>query len=152
MGAPVMVREVVVRYRGSARRVGEVVRGPAEAVRFVRQLIGNDAREHFVALLLDGRHRPIGYQIVSVGTATASLVHPREVFQGAVGLGACAVIVAHNHPSGDPKPSREDLEVTQRLASVGELLGIPLLDSLVVADRGHVSIREQQPEVFKAAS
>ena len=115
MSAPTMIREAVVRYRGSRRRVAEAIRGPADAARFVRGVIANDAREHFLALMLDGRHRPIAYQVVSIGTATASLVHPREVFQAAVGLGACGVIVAHNHPSGDPSPSREDREITQRL-------------------------------------
>ena len=128
------------------------MRRPIEAAEFVRRLIANDAREHFVALLLDGRHRPIGYQVVSVGTATASLVHPREVFQGAVGVGAVAVIVAHNHPSGDPRPSTEDLDVTRRLVSAGELLGIQVLDSLVVTEGEHVSIREERPETFKATT
>src|SRR5262245_51828667 len=132
MTAPTLIREAVVRYRGRARRTGETMRAPADVARFVRALVGTDAREHFVAILLDGRHRPIAYQVVSVGTATASLVHPREVFQPAVGLGACAVIVAHNHPSGDPSPSPEDREVTARLVKAGTVLGIRLLDSVVV--------------------
>jgi len=153
MSAPIaMVREVVVRYRGAGRRAGEAIRRPDEAAAFVRRLIAGDAREHFVALLLDGRHRPIGYQVVSVGTATASLVHPREVFQGAVGVGAVAVIVAHNHPSGDPRPSTEDLDVTRRLVSAGEVLGIQVLDSLVVTEGAHVSIREERPETFTATA
>ena len=143
-----MIREAVVRYRGSPRRAPEAIRNPVDAARFVRQLVGNDAREHFVTLMLDGRHRPIAYQVVSVGTATASLVHPREVFQAAVGVGAVALIVAHNHPSGDPSPSREDREVTERLLRAGELLGIRLLDSVVVTESGYVSIREEDPERF----
>jgi DNA repair protein RadC len=81
----------------------------------MRQVVTDDAREHFVAIYLDGRHRAIGHQVVSVGTATASLVHPREVFQPAILAGACAVIVGHNHPSGDPSPSPEDRAVTLRL-------------------------------------
>ena len=128
----VRIREAVVRYRGSRRRVTGAMRSPEDVARFVRRVVGNDAREHFVAILLDGRHRPIAYQVVSIGTATAALVHPREVFQPAVGLGACAVIVAHNHPSGDPTPSAEDRDVTQRLAQAGRLLGILLIDSVVV--------------------
>src|SRR5262245_8789767 len=149
MTAPTLIREAVVRYRGRARRTGETMRAPADVARFVRALVGGDAREHFVALLLDGRHRPIAYQVVSVGTATASLVHPREVFQAAVSLGACALIVAHNHPSGDPTPSAEDREVTSRLAQAGRVLGIQLLDSIVVGDRGgYVSLRETEPERF----
>jgi DNA repair protein RadC len=70
--------------------------------------------EHFVALYLDGRHRAIADAIVSIGTATASLVHPREVFQPAIAVGACALLIGHNHPSADLTPSAEDLEVTRR--------------------------------------
>jgi DNA repair protein RadC len=76
-------------------------------------------------------------------------VHPREVFQPAVGLGACAVIVAHNHPSGDPTPSAEDRDVTQRLAQAGGLLGILLGDSVVVGDSGYVSLREATPSLLE---
>jgi DNA repair protein RadC len=151
MSAPTLIREAVVRYRGSPRRIGGALRGPVDVARFVRQLVASDAREHFVALMLDARHRPIAYQVVSVGTATASLVHPREVYQAAVGLGACALIVAHNHPSGDPSPSREDRDVTARLVRAGAVLGIRLLDSVVVADRGHCSLREEDPKAFEAS-
>jgi DNA repair protein RadC len=77
------------------------------------------------------------------------LVHPREVFQAAVSLGACGLIVAHNHPSGDPTPSAEDRDVTRRLAQAGRILGVPLLDSIVVAGRGHVSIREESPGLLE---
>ena len=115
----------------------------------MRAVVKNDAREHFVVIMLDGRHRPIGYQVVSIGTATASLVHPREVFQAAVGLGAVALIIAHNHPSGDPTPSLEDREVTERLIRAGDLLGIRLLDSVVVAESAYHSMREAHPEVFE---
>jgi DNA repair protein RadC len=148
MTAPTMIREAVVRYRGSRRRVAEIIRCGADVARFIRGVVGGDAREHFVVLMLDGRHRPIAYQVVSVGTATASLVHPREVFQAAVSIGAVAVIVAHNHPSGDPSPSREDREVTERLNRAGEVMGIRLLDSVVVADSGFHSIREEDPDQF----
>ena len=148
MTAPVVIREAVVQYRGARKRIAEALRSPADAARFVRQVVAGDAREHFVSLMLDARHRPIAYQVVSVGTATASLVHPREVFQPAVGLGACALIVAHNHPSGDPTPSPEDREVTDRLIQAGDVLGIQLLDSIVVTEAGHVSIREVEPERF----
>ena len=151
MTAPTMIREAVVRYRGSRRRVAEIIRSAADVARFIRGVVGGDAREHFVVLMLDGRHRPIAYQVVSIGTATASLVHPREVFQAAVSVGAVAVIVAHNHPSGDPSPSREDREVTDRLNRAGEVMGIRLLDSVVVAESGFHSIREEDPAVFEQA-
>lgn len=112
-------------------------------VEFPRRVVRDDAREHFVELYLDGRHRPIAHQVVSIGTASASLVHPREVFQPAILVGACAVIVAHNHPSGDPTPSREDREITQRLSQAGALLGVSLLDSVAFTRKGRfVALRE----------
>ena len=99
--------------------------------------------ERFVVVLLDGRHRVLGEAVVSQGTLTASLVHPREVFRPALRASAAAVILVHNHPSGDPTPSAEDRSVTGRLARAGELLGIRVLDHVVVAERGYVSLREE---------
>jgi DNA repair protein RadC len=100
-------------------------------------------RETFHALLLDGKHRLRRAVRVSEGTLTSSLVHPREFFQPALRECAAAVIAVHNHPSGDPEPSAEDLAVTRRLIEAGELLGVPLLDHVVVADGGWVSLRER---------
>ena len=100
-------------------------------------------REAFLVLLLDGRHRLRRCEWVSEGTLTTSLVHPREFFRPAVRESAAAVIAVHNHPSGDPEPSLEDLEVTRRLAAAGRTLGIPLLDHVVVTEGGYVSIRER---------
>jgi DNA repair protein RadC len=145
----VRIREAVVRYRGPHRRMAGAIRSPGDVARFVRGVVGGDAREHFVSILLDARHQPIAYQVVSIGTATASLVHPREVFQPAVGLGACALIVAHNHPSGNVTPSAEDRDVTRRLAEAGRLLGIRLLDSVVVAGLGYVSLQEESPSLLE---
>jgi DNA repair protein RadC len=99
--------------------------------------------ERFVVVLLDGRHRVIRPVLTSLGTLTASLVHPREVFGPALREPAAAVVLVHNHPSGDPTPSREDREITVRLAAAGELLGIPVLDHVVVAEQGFVSLREE---------
>ena len=95
-----------------------------------------------MVLLLDGRHRVLGEEIVSLGTLTASLVHPREVFRPAIRASAAALILVHNHPSGDPEPSPEDRTVTERLASAGDLLGVPVLDHVVVAERGFRSLRD----------
>ena len=101
------------------------------------------AQETFHALLLDGKHRLRRRERVSQGTLTSSLVHPREVFGPALREGAAALVVAHNHPSGDPEPSAEDLAVTRRLIEVGRLLGVPLLDHVVLGDGSYVSIRER---------
>lgn len=147
--APTLIREAVVRYRGKRRRIADAVRDPADVARFVRQVVANDAREHFVAIMIDGRHRPIAWQVVSVGTATASLVHPREVFQPAILVGAVALVVGHDHPSGDPRPSQEDREVTRRLAQAGRLLGIRLLDSVIwTRSNDFWSAQEREPELL----
>jgi DNA repair protein RadC len=134
----VTIREVAIRYVGSRRRIDSKITGPEEAARYLRARVPDDAREHFVAIYLDGRHRPIADSVVSIGTATASLVHPREVFQPAIALGAVALIVAHNHPSGDVDPSGDDLAVTRRLVDAGRLLGVTLLDHIIWSRNGAV--------------
>ena len=114
---------------------------PKAAAELLRPLFAGLEQELFVALLLDAKHRLRRVERVSLGTLTSSLVHPREVFRAAVREGAAAVLVAHNHPSGDPTPSGEDLAVTRRLHDAGRLVGIPLLDHVIVAGSRHVSLR-----------
>jgi DNA repair protein RadC len=115
--------------------------------RAVFELLQGEARgleqETFWSLLLDGKQRLRRLVPVSAGTLTASLVHPREVFRAAVREAAAALIVAHNHPSGDPEPSTEDLRVTERLRAAGEVLGIPLQDHVILGDARFVSLRER---------
>lgn len=112
----------------------------ADRLGFIRMAM----QEHFVALYLNARHQVVGEpEVIFKGTLSSSLVHPREVFAPAIEKRAAALIVAHNHPSGDPRPSAEDREATRRLRRAGELLGIELLDHLVIAERGLFSFREQ---------
>ena len=99
-------------------------------------------KEHFLAFYLNSRNQMIRLETVSIGTLSASLVHPREVFAPAIEHTAAALIVAHNHPSGDCSPSPEDKVATRRLKESGELLGIPLLDHLIVSKSGFFSFRE----------
>ncbi len=94
-------------------------------------------------LLLDGRHRLIATGEVSVGTLTASLVHPREVFRDAIRNAASALVLVHNHPSGDPTPSSDDLDITRRLSEVGELVGIRVLDHVIVGDGVFTSLADR---------
>lgn len=96
----------------------------------------NRDRELLIRLDLDSRNRLIGKETVSIGTVNSSLVHPREVFKGAILNNASRIVVLHNHPSGNPEPSDEDLEVQERLQEAGELLGIPLLDFLILGEDG----------------
>jgi DNA repair protein RadC len=100
-------------------------------------------QEHFVAFDLDVRHRVIARRVVHVGTLTGVEVHPREVFKPAIVNSAAAIIIAHNHPSGDPSPSRQDIELTERLRDAGSLIGIAILDHVVFAAEGFVSLAER---------
>lgn len=128
----------------SARWVrGDSLRTADGVYRYMAPRVRGLERETLYVLLLDGKHRLKSCQRVSEGTLTSSLVHPREVFAPAVRAAAAAVIAVHNHPSGDPEPSAEDLAVTRRLADAGRLLGVPLLDHVVVAHGGFVSLRER---------
>jgi DNA repair protein RadC len=113
-------------------KVSYAVSDSAGAARLLQKMIGAADREHFVALYLDNRHKVTHAHVVSIGTLSSSLVHPREVFKAALLANAAAVIVGHNHPSGDVTPSAEDHLVAERLREAGELLGIELLDALVV--------------------
>jgi DNA repair protein RadC len=101
-------------------------------------------REAFVVLLLNVKHHVTAAEVVTIGVLDGSLIHPREVFKSAIAGSAAAIIVAHNHPSGDVTPSAEDITVTRRLRDAGALLGIPLLDHVIVSPEGkHISLRSE---------
>ena len=135
------VREVTVVYRGSHRSTS-AIRGPESAANFIRTVLPDNSREHFVVLHLDGSHRVIGYAVVATGSANACPVHPREVFQGAILIGAVALILSHNHPSGMTTPSLEDQSLTNRLKEGGTLLGVTILDHIIVTDTSFHSLKE----------
>src|SRR5262245_56210888 len=96
-------------------------------------------REEFVVLLLDAKNKLLGFHVVSVGSLTSSVVHPRETFKIAILGNAAAIILLHNHPSGDPIPSNEDLQITKRLCQIGEVLGIRVLDHVVIGEGRYIS-------------
>lgn len=121
---------------------GRAIRSPSDVQRHFLPRFRDRQRESFHALMLDGRHRLLAVDEVSVGTLTASLVHPREVFREAIRNAAAALLLAHHHPSGDPSPSPEDRSVTARLVGAGQLLGIRVVDHVIVADSGYFSFRE----------
>ena len=108
--------------------------------------------ERFVVLLLDTRHRlvPAGRLNISYGTLNGSLVHPREVFISAITRGSSAIVCAHNHPSGDVRPSKDDVELTRRLVKAGRLLGIPVLDRIIVGHGGYYSMRQYHADMFES--
>jgi len=118
-------------------------RSAAEVFERYRYRFASSPVEEFLAVLVDVKHRPVREERVSVGVLDGSLIHPREVFAAAVRERAAAVILLHNHPSGDPAPSPEDREVTRRLRNAGGILGIPVLDHVIVGDGAYFSFREE---------
>lgn len=143
------VRELRVAYR--RRRVhksADIPDGPlstpAECAPIILRLLQHESVEVLLALYLSTRHEMLCFQGLSRGSLDAAVVHPREVFKGAYLANAAAIILAHNHPSGDPTPSRDDMALTRRLMTAGDLLGIDILDHIIVApfDR-YSSLKEQ---------
>ena len=128
------------RYRG--KRPPEVT-NPHQAFAVLKPRIEDWSREHFLVVLLDARNGVVGIETVSVGSLTASIVHPREVFRPAIVGGAAGIVLGHNHPSGDPEPSPEDIAVTRRIREVAELVGIELHDHVIFTDRQFVSLKER---------
>lgn len=143
-GADRLVAAIELGRRAASRApvAGLPFRSPDDVDRYLRPLVRDLEVERFHVFCLDARHRLKRCDVVSIGTLTASLVHPREVFRIAVRESAAAILLAHNHPSGDPTPSVEDAAVTQRLSNVGRLVGVPVLDHVIVAGGGFYSFRE----------
>ena len=135
--------ELGKRLATSADIARPLISSPQVAANLLMEDMRYLAQEYFRVLLLDTRNQVIAQRDVSIGTLNASLVHPREVFHAAITHTANAVIVAHNHPSGDPTPSKEDLALTARLVQSGELLGIQVLDHLIIGDGRFVSLKER---------
>lgn len=118
------------------------IQSPSDAWRLLAPRLTHLDREHFLALLLNSKHGVIDVALVAIGTLNATLVHPREVFKEAIRHSAAAVVLAHNHPSGDPTPSPEDHALTAQLLAAGEILGIRVMDHLVLGEARYVSLRE----------
>jgi DNA repair protein RadC len=108
---------------------------------FAENLLKSD-REKFICLHLNVKNQIISFEVVSTGSLTSSIVHPREVYKGAILSNAASVIFMHNHPSGDPEPSIDDMEITKRLEKAGNILGIDVLDHIIVAQKGFYSFRK----------
>ena len=131
--------KVVRERRAGYGPSGAPIAGSEQIFRTFRERFAGLDREEFLAVLLDGKGRIMGFNSVSVGSLTASLVHPRELFKVAIIANAAAVLLVHNHPSGDPTPSHEDEALTARLRAAGDLLGIRIVDHVVIGDGVYVS-------------
>lgn len=120
-----------------------IIRGPEDAAEYIIKDIKFLKKEHFITLLLNTKNQIISKEIISIGSLNSSIVHPREVFKPAIKKSVSAIIMIHNHPSGDPTPSREDIEVTKRLVKAGEILGIDVLDHIIIGGSKHLSLKEE---------
>ena len=117
---------------------------PQDVADFLMPRLRYAAKEQFVVILLNGKNKVIGTEVVSEGSLSSSIVHPREVFAPAMLHHAAAIMVAHNHPSGDPKPSFEDEEITRMLSRSGKVLGIPMIDHVIIGDGNYYSFLENE--------
>ena len=122
---------------------GKPVQTPEEAYKSMQSKLSGKKKEHFYILCLNTRGRVNDTRQISIGNLDSSIVHPREVFKDAISSYASTVIFVHNHPSGDLEPSAEDIHLTKRLVEAGELLGIPVLDHIIVSDKGYTSLKSR---------
>lgn len=128
-------------YATDGRRVS--VCSPEDVVKAAGSKLKGKKKEHFVALFLDTRNHLIGIHTISIGSLDSSIVHPREVFKEAIACSAASVIFVHNHPSGDPTPSEDDIKLTKRLTDVGEIMGIEVLDHIIICDACYSSMKSK---------
>lgn len=132
-----------------AKRLGEkrgersVVTCPEDAADYAAPRLKYENKEHMCVMLLNVKNHIIAWEVVSIGSLTASVVHPREVFKPAIIKGAASIILVHNHPSGDPTPSKEDLEVTARMVQVGRVMDISVLDHIIIGGDSFISMKEK---------
>ena len=134
----VLVRE----HGGESVKLTKPVRTSTDAAALLRPAFEGLDREQFVVMMLDTKHRPIGLNVVALGSLNAAVVHPREVFKPAVVASAASLILGHNHPSGIAEPSAEDIEITHRLREVGEIIGIRVLDHVILGDAEYFSFSD----------
>jgi DNA repair protein RadC len=128
---------------GSALYDSNQITAPEVAVNILKEYLEGADREHFVVMCLDTKNKVNAIHTVSIGTLDTGLVHPREVFKLPIIHNAGCIIVGHNHPSGDPTPSPEDIRTTKRLQEVGELMGIKLLDHIIIGDNKFASLQQK---------
>lgn len=132
-----IIKESSILYKG--RKVSS----PSDAYNLTKGFFECADREQMILCSLNTKNQPLTINVVSIGTLNSSLVHPREIFKPAILSNAASIIIAHNHPSGDPEPSSEDINITHRLKECGKLLGIELVDHVIIGDEKFVSLKEK---------
>ena len=122
-----------------------VIKSPTEVYQAAKQLLAlhEEPEEHFCILCLNAKNKIIGVHTISIGSLNAAIVHPREVFKAAMLNNASSIICLHNHPSGDPEPSWDDIETTRRLVEAGEIIGINVLDHVIIGEQRYSSMKEK---------
>jgi DNA repair protein RadC len=144
----ITLRELTIRYsvkadtEGQPICVGRTLSKPADSAAVLMALLQDEPGEVFAILCLSTKHRVIAYHEVSRGTLDATLAQPRDVFRAALMSNTASIILAHNHPSGDPSPSADDIQLTRRLVAAGALLGVDVLDHIIVGDGRYYSFKE----------
>ena len=133
-----MIKEDTVEYNTT-------IKSPADVAALAREVLEMHemAVENFIILSLNTKNKIAGMHTVSIGSLNASIVHPREVFKAAILNNASGIICLHNHPSGDPEPSKEDIEITKRLIEAGKILGIEVLDHVIIGEQRYLSMKER---------
>jgi len=137
------IREVIVKYRGPKRK-SPCFRDSEAVTNFLRGVLVDNSREHFIALFLDTGNRVASYSIIAIGGKQSCPVDITGIFQRALIVGASSIIVSHNHPSGDTKPSEEDKRITSILCDVGKTLRINVLDHIIISDDEHFSFSDNE--------
>ena len=122
----------------------EHITSPGDGAQYLMGRLRNETHEKFIVLLLNTKNEVISIENISIGSLNASIVHPREVFSRAIKRNSASIILAHNHPSGDPSPSQEDIHITRRLKEAGAIIGIPVLDHVIIGDGTYISLKEKE--------
>jgi len=139
-----VIKEVIRRIMEEAPNNNPVIQGPEDVSKFFIPKLLHQTKEHFMLALLNTKNRIIASPTISIGSLSASVVHPREIFREAIKYPCAAIILIHNHPSGDPNPSREDIAVTERLVKAGKIMDIPILDHIIIAQQNYLSMKEKE--------
>ena len=138
-----VIKEVIRRIMEESPNDNPVIQGPEDVFNVFMPKLLHETKEHFMIAVLNTKNRIIAAPTISIGSLSASVVHPREIFKEAIKYPCAGIILVHNHPSGDPKPSRDDIAVTERLVKAGKIMDIPIIDHVIIAQQKYLSMKEK---------
>ena len=128
---------------GTRQQRSVIIRSPADVFENYQSLFKDHVRERFIVFWLNSANKVLGFEVITEGLLNSSLTHPREVFRGAIVSTCASIILAHNHPSGNPEPSQEDITITKQIVDSGKIIGIPVHDHIIFADNNFTSLAER---------